>query len=174
MPCDLHLIRDRKKSTRSRSGSSDELLTVLHQSLARTEWILTAQPLFYWVTLSNSLPQKRKMLWCGSKGALESGEKSEKQLRLTDDEGASGEAGKVRGVRKINPFCIKDQLWILNWHFFNHTWFYCEGRVNHWYLCRSSFAFISPNVSCLRMTNAESFPFYDINPTLEFWMNHKV
>ena len=41
------------------------------------------------------------MLWCGGKGALESGEKSEKQLRLTGgshgNEGAS-EAGKVRAI----------------------------------------------------------------------------
>ena len=51
------------------------------------------------------------MLWCGSKGALESGEKSEKQLRLTtgaaSNEGA--EAGKVRGVHKIAQCCMKDR-----------------------------------------------------------------
>ena len=48
------------------------------------------------------------MLWCGSKGALESGEKSEKQLRLTTGAASSegAEAGKVRGVHKIAQFCM--------------------------------------------------------------------
>ena len=76
------------------------------------------------------------MLWCGSKGALESGEKSEKQLRLTtgaaSNEGA--EAGKVRGVHKIAQFCMKDRQDLE----FSLTYLISDMkglRVNNWCFC---------------------------------------